>query len=66
VRELGADAGDDPDDDPDDAGDDLDDDRPVGPGSPARVVTLGKDLGETFVVGQGLLSTPPWAWGTRR
>jgi predicted ATPase len=65
VRELGADAG--TGDDLDDAGDDLDDDdRPVGLGSPARVVTLGKDLGETFVVGQGLLSTPPWAWGTRR
>ncbi|WP_076263263.1 AAA family ATPase [Intrasporangium flavum] len=59
VRELGA--------DPDgyDDGED-DDDRPVGLGSPARVVTLGKDLGETSVVGQGLLSTPPWAWGTRR
>jgi predicted ATPase len=55
VRELGA--------DPD--GED-EDERPVGLGSPARVVTLAKDLGETAVVGQGLLSTPPWAWGTRR
>ena len=23
-------------------------------------------LGETFVQGQGLLTTPPWTWGTRR
>ncbi len=59
VRELEA-----GDADGDDA--DEDDDRPVGLGSPARVVTLSKDLGETAVVGQGLLSTPPWAWGTRR
>ena len=27
---------------------------------------LVKDLGETFVQGQGLLTTPAWTWGTRR
>ena len=43
-----------------------DDEVPVGLGSPARGITLVKDLGETFVQGQGLLSTPPWNWGTRR
>ncbi|GGN08261.1 hypothetical protein GCM10009721_40100 [Terrabacter tumescens] len=58
IRELGVV---DPDDE-DDAGDDL----PVGLASPARGVTLVKDLGETFVQGQGLLSTPAWSWGTRR
>jgi predicted ATPase len=47
--------------DPDD-----EDDVPVGLGSPARGITLAKDLGETVVRGQGLLSTPPWTWGTRR
>ena len=36
-----------------------------GPG-PAHAITLVKDLGETFVQGQGLLTTPPWTWGTRR
>ena len=46
-------------DDPDEAG-------PVGLGTPARAVTLEKDLGETFVSGQGLLSTPSWNWGSRR
>lgn len=45
---------------------DEDDDAPVGLGSPARRVTLVKDLGETFVEGQGLLTTPRWSWGTRR
>ncbi|AXH96654.1 AAA family ATPase [Ornithinimicrobium avium] len=30
-----------------------------------RLVELTKDLGETQVVGQGLLSTPRWEWGTR-
>ncbi|NUQ32963.1 MAG: AAA family ATPase [Dermatophilaceae bacterium] len=47
--------------DPDD-----DDEIPVGLGSPARGITLVKDLGETFVQGQGLLTTPAWSWGTRR
>jgi len=28
-------------------------------------VHLAKDLGETRVRGQGLLTTPPWHWGTR-
>jgi hypothetical protein len=28
-------------------------------------VKLYKDLGETRIDGQGLLSTPPWDWGTR-
>jgi hypothetical protein len=41
-------------------------DIPVGLGSPARGVTLVKDLGETRVQGQGLLTTPAWTWGTRR
>jgi predicted ATPase len=45
--------------------DDVHDDD-VGLGSRARSVTLVKDLGETFVQGQGLLRTPPWTWGTRR
>lgn len=43
-----------------------DEEAPVGRGGPARRVTLVKDLGETFVEGQGLLTTPPWNWGTRR
>ncbi|GAA2747343.1 AAA family ATPase [Terrabacter aerolatus] len=43
-----------------------DDEAPVGLGSPARGITLVKDLGETLVQGQGLLTTPPWTWGTRR
>ena len=54
---LGIDDGDDP---------DHDDDHSVGLGTPARAVTLEKDLGETFVPGQGLLSTPAWNWGSRR
>ena len=33
--------------------DDDDDDAPVGLGSPARRLTLVKDLGESFVEGQG-------------
>ncbi|MEP7331060.1 MAG: AAA family ATPase [Terracoccus sp.] len=49
----------------DDASDDDDEGR-VGLGSPARAVTLEKDLGETFVPGQGLLTTPGWNWGSRR
>jgi hypothetical protein len=43
-----------------------DEDAEVGLGSPARRVTLVKDIGETFVQGQGLLTTPQWNWGTRR
>lgn len=45
---------------------DEDDDAPVGLGSPARRLTLTKDLGETFVEGQGLLTAPAWNWGSRR
>ena len=30
-----------------------------------RLVELTKDLGETRVVGQGLLTTPSWEWGRR-
>jgi len=59
VRELGVAAG-------DGDADDDDDDAPVGLGSPARGITLVKDLGETMVQGQGLLTTPPWNWGARR
>ncbi len=51
IRELGVVDGEDPE---------------VGLGSPARRVTLLKDVGETFVEGQGLLTTPLWNWGTRR
>ncbi|MEO7269481.1 MAG: AAA family ATPase [Knoellia sp.] len=47
--------------------DDGGDEEPtIGLGSPARRVTLVKDLGETFVEGQGLLTTPTWNWGSRR
>lgn len=28
-------------------------------------IELAKDLGETRILGQGLLTTPPWNWGTR-
>ena len=35
-------------------------------GSPARSIVLVKDLGETFVQGQGLLTAPAWTWGARR
>jgi predicted ATPase len=38
----------------------------LGAGPPAHAITLVKDLGETFVQGQGLLTTPPWTWGSRR
>src|SRR6478736_1640748 len=41
-------------------------DVPVGLGSPARGVTLVKDLGETLVQGKGMLTNPAWTWGTRR
>ena len=30
-----------------------------------KLVELTKDLGETQVVGQGMLSTPRWEWGKR-
>ena len=30
-----------------------------------KLVELEKDLGETRVVGQGMLSTPSWEWGSR-
>lgn len=32
---------------------------------PMRLVELSKDLGETQVVGQGMLTTPSWEWGRR-
>lgn len=63
LRALGLDVDD---DDHEAADPDPDDGRPVGLGSPARAITLTKDLGETFVRGQGLLTTPAWTWGTRR
>ncbi len=56
IRELGAPVDGSQDDEP----------GPVGLGSPARRVTLAKDLGETFVQGQGMLTTPAWSWGSRR
>jgi predicted ATPase len=49
-----------------DVTDDEDEDVPVGLGTPARQVTLVKDLGETFVDGQGMLARPAWNWGSRR
>lgn len=33
--------------------------------APLRLVELTKDLGETLVAGQGLLTTPRWEWGKR-
>ncbi|GAA5160318.1 AAA family ATPase [Ornithinimicrobium tianjinense] len=38
---------------------------PAGQVADLRLVELAKDLGETQVVGQGLLSTPSWEWGSR-
>ena len=35
------------------------------PGDDLEVVELQKDLGETVVEGQGLLSRPSWEWGRR-
>lgn len=32
---------------------------------PVRVHELTKDLGETLVAGQGMLTTPAWEWGRR-
>jgi len=46
---------------PDDLPLDEDDDE----GSAVGSVHLVKDLGETRVEGQGLLTTPAWAWGSR-
>ncbi|HET7799376.1 MAG TPA: AAA family ATPase [Humibacillus xanthopallidus] len=58
VAELGVDSsGDDEEADGDDTG--------VGLGTAAHPITLVKDLGETFVQGQGLLTTPAWTWGSR-
>ena len=67
VAELGVGSSDDesPDESPEDESPD-DNGAAVGLGSPARSITLVKDLGETFVQGQGLLTTPAWTWGTRR
>ncbi|QQS01468.1 MAG: AAA family ATPase [Austwickia sp.] len=47
-------------------GDDASDD-PTRPGEipAARLVRLAKDLGETRVEGQGLMTTPLWEWGHR-
>lgn len=53
------------------AGERADPAAPCGPGDgpahlpPLRLVELTKDLGETVVVGQGMLSTPSWEWGRR-
>ena len=33
--------------------------------APMRLVELSKDLGETVVVGQGMLTRPSWEWGRR-
>lgn len=30
-----------------------------------KEITLAKDLGETRIEGQGLLTTPSWHWGSR-
>lgn len=45
--------------------DDPDADLAAGEVPPLRLVELTKDLGETRVVGQGMLSTPSWEWGRR-
>jgi hypothetical protein len=68
VAELGVD-GSDGDEQPSDDGDDGAGGAGgsgVGLGAAAHSITLVKDLGETFVQGQGLLTTPPWTWGSRR
>lgn len=44
---------------------DDEDDLPPGEVAPLRVVELTKDLGETLVAGQGMLSRPAWEWGKR-
>lgn len=38
---------------------------PLGDDGDAVRIALYKDLGETRIEGQGLLSTPPWDWGKR-
>ncbi|AKU16420.1 AAA family ATPase [Luteipulveratus mongoliensis] len=43
-----------------------DDGAPTGLGTSARALRLSKDLGETAVEGQGMLTTPDWTWGSRR
>ena len=53
----------DPDDDGGEGGDDADGDR--GDEPTYGRIGLRKDLGETFVDGQGMLSTPAWHWGSR-
>ena len=40
-------------------------DPPPGAVPDLRLVELGKDLGETRVEGQGVLTTPAWEWGSR-
>lgn len=44
---------------------DIEVDDRAGAGRPAHGIGLRKDLGETMVRGQGLLTTPPWHWGSR-
>lgn len=46
---------------------DASDDEDVTPGvvPERRLVELTKDLEETRIVGQGLLTTPTWEWGRR-
>lgn len=44
---------------------DADDDVSPGDLPALRLLELTKDLGETRVVGQGLLTTPRWEWGRR-
>ncbi|MGP4058758.1 AAA family ATPase [Mycobacterium sp. 4D054] len=39
--------------------------EPIGSDGDAWEIELYKDWGETKVAEQGLLTTPPWAWGTR-
>lgn len=43
----------------------LDADDEAGEDRAAHGIGLVKDLGETIVEGQGLLTTPPWHWGSR-
>ncbi len=41
------------------------DDEPDEDGPTYGHIGLRKDLGETFVEGQGMLTTPAWTWGSR-
>lgn len=76
IHALGIEAHDDEGADSNDAYDRYNPDDPIAAGDPAdpnaeggpraHAVALAKDLGETFVRGQGLLSTPAWSWGSRR